>query len=73
MRLEADTAHATNGYDGGVLEIKIGTNAFTDIIAAGGSFVSNGYNRHDLNALQQPARRPVGLEQQPTAGLSPPR
>jgi len=32
------------GYDGGVLEIKIGTNSFTDILTAGGSFVSGGYN-----------------------------
>ncbi|MEY4918320.1 MAG: hypothetical protein RL616_2233, partial [Verrucomicrobiota bacterium] len=32
------------GYDGGVLEIKIGAGAFTDIIAAGGSFASGGYN-----------------------------
>jgi hypothetical protein len=30
-------------YDGGVLEIAIGTNAFTDILAAGGSFVTGGY------------------------------
>jgi len=32
------------GFDGGVLEIKIGAGAFTDIITAGGSFVSGGYN-----------------------------
>ena len=32
-----------NGYDGGVLEIQIGGGAFTDIVAAGGSFLSNGY------------------------------
>jgi hypothetical protein len=36
-------------YDGGVLEIAIGSNAistgaFTDILAAGGSFVTGGYN-----------------------------
>src|SRR5439155_24821986 len=31
------------GYDGAVLEIKIGANAFADILAAGGSFVTNGY------------------------------
>jgi hypothetical protein len=30
--------------DGGVLEIQIGANAFADILAAGGSFVTNGYN-----------------------------
>ena len=33
-------------YDGGVLEIKIGGGAWTDILAAGGSFVSGGYNYH---------------------------
>jgi hypothetical protein len=33
----------TTGYDGGVLEIKIGTNGFADIVAAGGSFASGGY------------------------------
>jgi hypothetical protein len=32
------------GYDGGILEISINGGAFTDIIAAGGSFVSGGYN-----------------------------
>ncbi|MBS1787863.1 MAG: S8 family serine peptidase, partial [Acidobacteria bacterium] len=31
-------------FDGGVLEIKIGAGAFTDIITAGGSFVTGGYN-----------------------------
>ena len=30
-------------FDGGVLEISIGGGAFTDIIAAGGSFVAGGY------------------------------
>ena len=30
-------------YDGGVLEIKIGSGAFADIVNAGGSFVSRGY------------------------------
>jgi hypothetical protein len=31
-------------YDGGVLEIKIGSGGFADILSAGGSFVSGGYN-----------------------------
>lgn len=39
---EADPS-GTVGYDGGVLEIKIGEGPFTDILAAGGSFVSGGY------------------------------
>jgi hypothetical protein len=39
--LEADT----NGYyDGGVLEIRIGAGSYTDILAAGGSFITGGYN-----------------------------
>jgi len=42
--LEALTGSSTT-YDGGVLEIKIGGGAFTDIISAGGSFVSGGYTR----------------------------
>lgn len=41
--LEASTGSST--YDAGVLEIKIGAGAFTDIVTAGGSFVSGGYNR----------------------------
>lgn len=32
-----------SGFDGGVLEIKIGAGAFTDILTAGGSFSSGGY------------------------------
>jgi uncharacterized repeat protein (TIGR01451 family) len=31
-------------YDGGVLEIQIGSGAFADILAAGGNFVTGGYN-----------------------------
>jgi hypothetical protein len=41
---DLETGSGGDGYDGGVLEIKIGTNSFTDILAAGGSFVSGGYN-----------------------------
>ena len=32
-----------SGFDGGVLEMKIGAGAFAEILAAGGSFVSGGY------------------------------
>jgi uncharacterized repeat protein (TIGR01451 family) len=35
---------STTYYDGGVLQISIGGGAFTDILAAGGSFSSGGYN-----------------------------
>jgi uncharacterized repeat protein (TIGR01451 family) len=43
--LEASSVNNTTGYDGGVLEIKIGSGAFTDIQTAGGTFVSGAYNR----------------------------
>ena len=35
---------STNYYDGGVLQISIGNNPFSDIVAAGGSFVTGGYS-----------------------------
>src|SRR5439155_16979651 len=40
--LEAPSA--TRAGDGGVLELKVGANAFVDILAAGGSFASGGYD-----------------------------
>ena len=40
---DLETGAGTDGFDGGVLEIKIGNNAFADILAAGGTFVSGGY------------------------------
>jgi len=43
--LETDTQFLTNGFDGGVLELKVGTGAFVDILAAGGSFVAGGYTK----------------------------
>ncbi|HTS16317.1 MAG TPA: DNA/RNA non-specific endonuclease [Verrucomicrobiae bacterium] len=43
--LSASATSNTVGYDGGVLEIQIGSGSYTDILAAGGSFVSGGYNR----------------------------
>jgi len=43
--LEYETSRGTTYYfDGGVLDIAIGSGSFTDIISAGGSFVSGGYN-----------------------------
>jgi hypothetical protein len=51
--LEPATA-AGIANDGGVLEIKIGTNAFTDILAAGGTFLSGGYNRTITNIWGNP-------------------
>ena len=43
--LESSPLTNTLGYDGGVLEIKIGTNDFVDITNAGGTFISGGYTR----------------------------
>jgi hypothetical protein len=42
--LEAPNS-GTTAYDGGVLELKIANGAFTDILAAGGSFAGGGYTR----------------------------
>lgn len=41
---EMDPWDTNTVYDGGVLEIQIGEGGFTDILAAGGSFASGGYN-----------------------------
>ncbi|HJQ69993.1 MAG TPA: HYR domain-containing protein [Blastocatellia bacterium] len=41
-------------FDGGVLEIAIGAGAFTDIITAGGTFVTGGYNSVISTAFQSP-------------------
>jgi uncharacterized repeat protein (TIGR01451 family) len=41
---ELNRTNASDGYDGGLLEISIGGGAFTDILAAGGSFATGGYN-----------------------------
>src|ERR1035437_2284434 len=42
--LALSTTNSSIGYDGGVLEIAIGGGSYTDIVAAGGSFVSGAYN-----------------------------
>jgi PKD repeat protein len=42
--LAASVTNSSIGYDGGVLEIAIGGGSYTDVVAAGGSFVSGGYN-----------------------------
>ncbi|HEX8736905.1 MAG TPA: proprotein convertase P-domain-containing protein [Pyrinomonadaceae bacterium] len=46
--------NSETGFDGGVLEIKIGSGAFQDIISAGGSFVAGGYNRTLSTCCQNP-------------------
>src|SRR5262249_31389717 len=64
------TTQGTNwAYDGGVLEIKIGANSFVDILAAGGSFVSNGYTRIMTNFYGNPlSNRPCWTG--PSSGFS---
>lgn len=42
---ESDPVVVTQAFDGGLLEIQVGTNDFTDILAAGGSFATGGYTR----------------------------
>ncbi len=42
------------GFDGGVLEISINGGAFADIVGAGGSFVSGGYNATLSTAFGNP-------------------
>lgn len=50
---------ATVFYDGMVLEIKIGSGAYQDILAAGGSFASGGY----VGALSSGFQNPLGGRQ----------
>jgi hypothetical protein len=42
-RFDLEARDVETGYDAGVLEIRIGDGEWTDILAAGGSFVSGGY------------------------------
>ena len=61
-RYDLESSPFTNsvGYDGGVLEIKIGTNAFVDITNAGGTFVSGGYTKIISAAFESPlSNRPA--------------
>ena len=51
--LEAASSGST-GYDGGVLEIRIGGGAYADILSAGGSFVSGGYTRTISSSYSNP-------------------
>ncbi|HEX4645776.1 MAG TPA: S8 family serine peptidase, partial [Verrucomicrobiae bacterium] len=48
-----------SGTDGGVLEIQIGNGAFTDILVAGGAFVSGGYTM----TLNTTSSNPLGGRQ----------
>lgn len=52
FNMEAGTA--PTGFDGTVLEISIGGGPYQDILAAGGSFVSGGYNRTISGSFASP-------------------
>jgi hypothetical protein len=52
--LAANPTNPSVGLDGGVLEIKMGGGSYTDIVAAGGSFVSGGYNATIINTNGNP-------------------
>ncbi len=62
IAIQSDTAQLTfrhnfdleSGFDGGVLEISIGGGPFQDILAAGGSFVLNGYTNTISSSFQSP-------------------
>ncbi len=43
-----------SGYDGAVLEVKIGAGSFQDVLAAGGSFVAGGYDQTLSAAYSNP-------------------
>ena len=46
----------STAYDAGVLEIKIGAGSFQDILSAGGSFVTGGYNKTVSKQFSNPLR-----------------
>ncbi|HEU0209073.1 MAG TPA: dockerin type I domain-containing protein [Candidatus Udaeobacter sp.] len=49
MNYDLEENSSTVAYDAGVLEISINGGAYTDIIAAGGSWVAGGYNHTGIN------------------------
>ena len=70
---EFSSVTPTTGFDGSVLEIKIGAGAFTDIVTAGGSFVTGGYTHTISTAFSSPiAGRPAwsGIATPPPSSTS---
>ncbi len=51
-----------SGFDGGVLEISVNGGAYQDILAAGGTFLENGYNGTINPDTEQPDRRASELD-----------
>jgi len=52
--MESYVDNPTNAYDGGVLEIQLGTGAFQDILTAGSTFLLGGYNKTIKSDLTDP-------------------
>ncbi len=46
---DLESSSATVAYDAGVLEISINGGAYTDIVTAGGTFATGGYNHTDIS------------------------
>ncbi len=53
-RYDLETRDAETAYDAGVLEIRIGNGNWTDILTAGGKFVSGGYTHSTSSAYGNP-------------------
>jgi hypothetical protein len=51
---EFEPTDPTLGYDGAILEIKIGAGSYQEIISAGGSFISGAYNRRISSDFSSP-------------------
>lgn len=49
QNIDLEEQSGTSAYDAGVLEISINGAAYADIVTAGGSFVSGGYNHPGIN------------------------
>ncbi len=49
-----ESGSGSTAYDGGVLEIKVGSGSFTDILDAGGSFATGGYGSTINNSYGNP-------------------
>jgi len=69
--METSTSVPTTGFDGMVLEISVNGGPFQDILAAGGSFVTGGYNRTISPSFNSPiAGRQAGVAYRPARGRS---
>jgi hypothetical protein len=54
INYNTETGSGTTGYDGAVLDIKIGAGAWQDLVTAGGAFTANGYNKTISTSFSSP-------------------